>query len=251
MRCALCLHERELRLSHILPEFLYQDCYDSKHRFITVPTYEGSVPATEQKGYREYLLCHDCEQQFGEYERATSELLRRVQAEKCPPSNFIRISDWNYHKFKMFALSILWRCHVTSLGLYSNVRLGPHAEKIRVLLKNNDSGRLSQYRFFIIKTVDSEGKIPSVLIPPQRRIVQNISGYVMMAMGFTFCFTVASHKNPLSNMHYVGDDEDLIVPVLTQSTTEFINGLRALIPDQHLDNARINQIFGFPPRSSS
>jgi len=64
--CNLCRQEKELRYSHILPEFMYQNLYDhAPKRFyaltVNLDKAEGSKRRIEQKGIREYLLCGECE----------------------------------------------------------------------------------------------------------------------------------------------------------------------------------------------
>lgn len=55
-RCKLCLGEKELcKKSHIIPDFMYQDIFDDKHRLLLVQSENGSI---QQKGIR----------QSGEYE---------------------------------------------------------------------------------------------------------------------------------------------------------------------------------------
>lgn len=36
--CKLCLKEKELMFSHIIPEFFYEPMYDEKHRFMQIST---------------------------------------------------------------------------------------------------------------------------------------------------------------------------------------------------------------------
>jgi hypothetical protein len=52
---------KELRKSHILPEFFYVETYDEKHRAIQVTSQPGEKEMFIQKGEREKLLCGDCE----------------------------------------------------------------------------------------------------------------------------------------------------------------------------------------------
>ncbi len=52
--CRVCLKESKLRKSHILPEFLYEDLYDEKHRALVIYQKKEKV---FQKGLRELLLC--------------------------------------------------------------------------------------------------------------------------------------------------------------------------------------------------
>lgn len=65
-KCRLCEEDKELRNSHILPKFMYQNLYDAKpKRFYTLKVdldnSHKSRKKIEQKGIREYLLCGDCE----------------------------------------------------------------------------------------------------------------------------------------------------------------------------------------------
>jgi len=78
--CKLCLHEKELRHSHILPEFMYQNLYDqAPKRFYTLTVNldkaEESKKKIEQKGIREYLLCGDCEVQLSKFENYAAETI--------------------------------------------------------------------------------------------------------------------------------------------------------------------------------
>ena len=57
--CRLCRRESNLRFSHILPEFFYLPMYDELHRTMSVSSDEKEKLV--QKGFREYLLCQECE----------------------------------------------------------------------------------------------------------------------------------------------------------------------------------------------
>jgi hypothetical protein len=78
--CKLCLCEKELRHSHILPEFMYQNLYDhAPKRFYTLnvdlDNSGKSKKRIEQKGLREYLLCGDCEVQLSKCENYAAETI--------------------------------------------------------------------------------------------------------------------------------------------------------------------------------
>lgn len=65
--CALCLDEKELCDSHILPEFFYDPMYDEGHAYEVV---SGGIDNTfdRQKGLWEHLLCVECEGRIGDWE---------------------------------------------------------------------------------------------------------------------------------------------------------------------------------------
>ena len=67
--CKLCNEMREIRYSHFIPEFLYLGIYNEKHKGLMFSNSPDSQRRKEiQKGYREYLLCDSCENQFSKYE---------------------------------------------------------------------------------------------------------------------------------------------------------------------------------------
>ena len=68
MNCKLCLKQKDLQKSHLIPEFFYKPLYDEKHRFHVLTTTPEDKNIFEQKGIREKLLCYDCEQYFSQLE---------------------------------------------------------------------------------------------------------------------------------------------------------------------------------------
>src|SRR5215216_506695 len=67
MMCKLCGYDRPLVRSHPMPEFLYRAAYDEKHRAVAPDKESGREPFI-RKGYREPLLCKECEQRFSRLE---------------------------------------------------------------------------------------------------------------------------------------------------------------------------------------
>src|SRR5713101_805393 len=100
--CKLCLLRKERRFSHILPEFCYKPAYDSKHRAIEITLEPLKENRNLQKGYREYLLCDDCEGLINdEYEKYFLNVWYRQK--KLPdrvPGQSLVISGLDYTKFK-------------------------------------------------------------------------------------------------------------------------------------------------------
>lgn len=123
--CKLCLKEKELRHSHILPEFMYQNLYDpSPKRFykLTVNQEDAnkSKQRIEQKGVREYLLCGDCEVMLSKYENYAAETIYAKnrgnkayikKQSQTPDQQYFtyEYAGFSYTEFKIFLLSMLWR----------------------------------------------------------------------------------------------------------------------------------------------
>lgn len=123
--CKLCQLEKELRNSHILPEFMYQNLYDpSPKRFynlkVDLDNLKNSKKRIEQKGIREYLLCGECEVKLSKFENYAAETIYAknlsnkayiVKASETPDHQYFTYdyAGFSYQEFKIFQLSILWR----------------------------------------------------------------------------------------------------------------------------------------------
>ena len=144
--CKLCLQERELRNSHIIPEFLYKPTYDDKHRANDTNT-DASTVRFSQKGLREHLLCDVCEGHLNVFETYFANIWYDKSA--TPKKLMYYGSETlsvkvNYADFKLFYLSVLWRASVSTLPYFSRVNLGPYEEGIRQMVLTLDPARAHQ-----------------------------------------------------------------------------------------------------------
>ena len=155
MICKLCLKEKKLCNSHVIPELLYKPMYDKKHRSIEVQL-DPLVKRYRQKGLSERLLCTECEGQFNGYETYFANLW--YHSDKRPrvvTEELVTIEGVDYTPFKLFHLSILWRASISSLTEFDQVSLGPHQERVRQLLLDEDPGARDQYGILARVLVDS------------------------------------------------------------------------------------------------
>jgi len=143
MTCKLCLESKSLCGSHIISECFYEKIYDEKHRFLPIST-EDEKLQFQQKGFREDLLCHDCELRLSGWESTLKRDFVDIGKEQ---SNFLtinrvhkqilKVQNIRYDNFKRGILSILWRLSITSHPFYSKYQLGIYEDKLRILLKND------------------------------------------------------------------------------------------------------------------
>ena len=144
--------------SHIIPEAAYRPAYDEKHGAIRLTVDKGRK-GWLRKGLREPLLCHDCEQQFARYDDYFARVW--IQGGRRPtriPSEAYTVTGLDYRKFKLFHLSILWRAGVSTLPTFRHVRLGPHGERLRALLQQEDPGPTTQYPFWALALIDAQSR---------------------------------------------------------------------------------------------
>jgi hypothetical protein len=147
-KCRLCEREGTLCDSHILPEFIFRPTYEVETRAATQVDLERQRVWSTQRGFTERLLCGDCEAKFNRWETYFSRVWYHPTQALRPStlsSQFVRVSGLDYANFKLFHLSIVWRCGVSKLSFFQQVRLGAHEPKLRKRLLLEDPGTPEQY----------------------------------------------------------------------------------------------------------
>ena len=133
--CKLCKEQSKICQSHIIPEWGYDGVYDEKHRFVGYDILNQRKGKIKQKGERERLLCKECESIFSDWEAYGRRVweLEAGQWEKLPGGGLLG-TNLDYQKLKLFLLSVLWRSDIATGDMGENVSLGPHSERIRLML---------------------------------------------------------------------------------------------------------------------
>lgn len=124
--CKLCLRERDLKRSHIIPEFMYSGIYDKDpKRFYEIKIEDEEAKSRiEQKGKREFLLCGECESKLSKYEKYADENLygknkngeaTLVNRSMSPDGRVFlyEFEGFDYASMKLFLDSLIWRLMVS------------------------------------------------------------------------------------------------------------------------------------------
>jgi hypothetical protein len=198
LECKLCLQSKPLRGSHIIPEFFYRPAYDEKGRLVAIRS--DDRPATlVQKGLRERLLCDECEQLLNDrYEKP----VKTFWCDHAPVPDHLdakayQLRDVPYAAFKLLHLSILWRFAVASDPAFEQVTLGPHQERMRRMIFENDAGRPDEYQIFgvLLRFPDTRQPCIGTFMPP---VARRLDGRrVMLAVYGACAWHVVVAKHPL------------------------------------------------------
>lgn len=101
--CKFCGFQRELRNSHIFPEFLYKPLYDATYHRAWELSTDADRPRFIYKGIREPLLCANCETHF---DRSFEDYFARFwYTGRLPnPAHGARfeLRGYDYSRFKLF-----------------------------------------------------------------------------------------------------------------------------------------------------
>ena len=222
--CALCAEPRELRSSHVIPEFLYSEMYDEKHRFRVISTLTEDRPKQMQKGLREPLLCEECESQLSAPERYASLVLSgQIPTTSSRTGNLIEVTGLDYAKFRLFGLSILWRAHVAKSQFFAAVDLGPHAHELRRMVRDSDPGSPGKYGFFLSPlTMEVESTKGLIVEPTKSRLGDNRC-YRFVFGGIVWAFVVSSHSAPpLFERAFINREGRMLMLVSELRDTTFV-----------------------------
>ena len=192
--CMLCLNPNaELRMSHIIPEFNYEPCYDEKHRFVQLSSGEPIHKIYQQKGLREKLLCQTCETTISRWEKYASQLFCENMTLTHANQDGFAFGGADYKRLRLYGLSLIWRMSVSELEFFSGVQLGPHEEVIRKALVAEDPLDWSQYPFFLAAITINGRFRQDWIVPPSLTIIDGAHVYRALIAGIAYTFHIASH----------------------------------------------------------
>lgn len=169
--CKLCLKDRKLRRSHIIPEFMYSGIYDrNPKRFYEIKIVDEEAKSRiEQKGQIEYLLCGECESKLSKYEKYADEnLYGKNQNGKAVLINqsmtddervfLYEFENFDFKSMKLFLDSVLWRLLVSQT--ISTPDYGDEIkEKLRVSIYYETPLDIQEFPCLIQSIMTAPGKI--------------------------------------------------------------------------------------------
>lgn len=193
MPCKLCLRDLPLCASHIIPEFFYEGGYDHKHRALELTRDQGTQRFV-QKGYREALLCNDCEGRFNQFE---THFKKQWYDDSILPSRLdaplYKATGLDYRLTKLLHLSILWRASVSSHPMFRNVALGPHEEIIRGMLLSDEPGDVGRYQSVGRVLVLEGDVVDGLIIEPTPDKFHGRHVYMFTYGGCAWYFVASKH----------------------------------------------------------
>jgi hypothetical protein len=210
--CKLCLNNKKLRNSHIIPEFMYQNIYDKKPRrfnslTVNLSKLDSAHKKFEQQGIREFLLCGECEVLLSKYEKYASETIyAKNQNSKVFSVKIYRIPGTTkivqefaglvYKDFKLFLLSILWRI-IISKEYKIQIADEEIKEKLRVAILNHDPLNYKDFGCIIqaIKN-DTDELVSGFIHVPSPKIINNFKMIEVLIDGFMYSFFLNSNELP-------------------------------------------------------
>lgn len=215
--CPFCLSQKELRLSHIYPRWIFRDLkrVGNENRLLEVtfnPETGERTTKPAQDGVKEKMLCTDCEQLIGNWENRTRQLMVQYRYEHWVQSNSIqRIHAINpvdaSNVLYRCLTSFIWKCHYAKHPAFSGVKLGPYEQRMKeaVLSGKTHTGIKLYVGDFASTKTDCYFSIPLRTFRP--REYNHI-----MYFGFANLFVWAEIGTKRSLAREIGFEESLLKP---------------------------------------
>ena len=252
MGCKLCHSPSQLCDSHIVPEFMYEPLYDNKHRIIFVTEEEGRPNREKplQRGIRERLLCSACEGEINrQYEQPNVRVWRGfveqrpVRGISVTPvrgddgSWAVHVGGFDYARFKLLLLSVLWRASVAGGQDYTEVALGPHEERLCKMLLEKDAGTQADYPcLFYVFTEPTFG----LMARPAGIKLDGYTSYQFLLPGVLLWFVIGDRTRPYPMAKFAPkEDGSLIAPFVRPDEVPLVkHAARAVQKLARLENER-------------
>jgi hypothetical protein len=193
--CKLCLLDKSLCQSHIIPEFLYAPLYNDDGRMMGITGVGGKGWKPVQKGLRDDLLCRECEALLNErYEIPfQQQWSNRYPLPQRADEGDVFHAQFDYATFKLFHLSILFRAAVSSNPTFRQVSLGKHEDILRQMILAGNAGRVDRYPIFATALVNDRQEIERrIICPPTLTQIGGHHVYGFVFDGVRWMYSVSS-----------------------------------------------------------
>jgi len=210
LTCPLCNEEVEEfhKRSHILPEWMYTEIYDKKHKALEVSKIKKKA-TKRQKGYYGQFICRKCENTSQKYDHYASLILTN-RSPNNPENQSISRKHFEYQndgekkeyeewknidfiKFQRFVFACILRTQLA--GQMRGIKLNEKHFKNLLTLYQSDTMDDLAYPIVVIKNPDNDKFRNQVIIP----YIKKQQGHHIIEFagtGFIFNIYVSSHNKP-------------------------------------------------------
>jgi hypothetical protein len=184
LQCKYCEHSfPKLAKAHIIPRSFYKVVRGSDKYSVELKVKERYE---EQKYWQSgihdsKIVCESCEKLFNPFDTHGYEILSAALSQKkvCHGSDrqpyAYLVENADYHKLKLFFLSMLWRAHSSSLNFFSHVNLGSHEPIFRSCISTGKAPPSDEYEVVLFHLINQPH--PLGIIPPWKHKADGINVY--------------------------------------------------------------------------
>jgi hypothetical protein len=214
--CKLCTQDKKLVQAHIIPRSFYAPLKEGGQIPQIITDKAGVYPQKSPTGvYDKEILCEECERVFAPWDdygyrflmgKISDDAYIRDRGEKIA----YNMGPCDYHKLKLFFLSVLWRAGVSRQPMFNRVQLGPYAEKLRTRIRDADPGGVEDYAVALSRFDAPPGEVG--ILDPDRTEYEGVHHYRLYLGGYMAVIKATNKKPPafLEGL-YIAPGSDVLV----------------------------------------
>jgi|KBSMisStaDraftv2_1062788.scaffolds.fasta_scaffold733654_1 hypothetical protein len=126
----------------------------------------------------------------------------------------VQIAGFDYARFKLLLLSVLWRASVAKGQNYTEVALGRHEERLRKMLREKDPGLQADYPCLIY--VFTEPSFGLMEWGPARTRLDGYTSYQFLLPGVLLWFIVGDRTRPHALAKFAPKEDGSLVAPFTR-----------------------------------
>lgn len=163
--------------------------------------------------YEGDMLCQECENirlgQLDDYgklvlfpnSKSSADLEEIVLSNPIDGAKMSVISGYDYGKFKLFLLSILWRSSISSREMFKEGKIPTEDEEnIRKMILNNNSGNIDEYPITLMSYLNDTSVARDLIMQPIRSKTEERLIISFLIAGFCFMFYVSSKYSKMEEI---------------------------------------------------
>lgn len=133
--CRLCDKKALLQRSHVIPKSFLKSIKDGASQLHTFE--QGTLPSYSNSDPKELLMCRPCEQFLSKNYEYYGTRLFKDKSNVIQHQGYIEFEKFDYKKWYLFYLSIIWRASISSLNDFKIVGLGGFNDILKKCILNN------------------------------------------------------------------------------------------------------------------
>jgi len=202
--CKLCDKNKLLKNSHIVTKNLFKGVFEEQHSVKIITAENKNHSRIMQDGFKEYLLCDECEQKFGRWENNLYKTLVDIENEKSKILDISKLTNGNlfvrgidYNAFKKSLLSFIWRMSISSIIEFKDFNLGDLEAEFKSILMTDSPVKEWEYPVFMNKTTLQNNKPSRFVSLPDKILIYGQYKLVELVV-YGFHFNIILSKEELN-----------------------------------------------------
>jgi len=158
------------------------------------------------------MLCRECELKLSIFEQYAKKVMFDEVQNPRRYNDALIFPNTDYRKFKLFLLSLIFRADAASERPgFKEIDLGPHSEKIRKMILDEDPGLPNEYGCMLVSDPEVPLEFEELIIAPDPIRIDGFRVYRLFLNRMFLFYFVSNHneKIPQAERRFLSESGDL------------------------------------------